>query len=148
MGTRSFGKGSVQTIIPIDRTTAIKLTTALYYTPSGRSIQAKGIEPDIVVNELKVNKDTDEKPLDEIDEKDLSGHLNNGNAKPDQSKSKEDNASQSIMNPTEEEAVTPTNPLVYEDFQLFEALNALKGIHVEKQSPDISTSTPTAKTKS
>ena len=79
MGTRSFGKGSVQTIIPIDRTTGIKLTTALYYTPAGRSIQAKGIVPDIMVPELKVNKDTDDKTLDDVEEKGLSGHLANGN---------------------------------------------------------------------
>jgi carboxyl-terminal processing protease len=50
MGTRSFGKGSVQTIIPIEGRGALRLTTALYYTPSGRSIQGNGIAPDIVVN--------------------------------------------------------------------------------------------------
>ena len=60
VGTRSFGKGSVQTIIPLANQGALKLTTARYYTPSGRSIQAEGIEPDIVVtedipNELKEN---------------------------------------------------------------------------------------------
>lgn len=151
MGTRSFGKGSVQTIIPIDRTTGIKLTTALYYTPSGRSIQAKGIEPDIAVQELKVNKDTDEKPMDEIDEKDLSGHLNNGNAPPDNSKSDntksdEEKSTSSLMNPTEEEAPTPVSPLVYEDFQLFEALNMLKGIHAERKAAD-TLATPIPKPK-
>jgi carboxyl-terminal processing protease len=51
MGTQTFGKGSVQTILPLGNNTAIKLTTARYYTPSGRSIQAKGITPDIVVEE-------------------------------------------------------------------------------------------------
>ncbi len=51
LGTKSFGKGSVQTIIPIDRSSGIKLTTALYYTPAGRSIQALGIVPDVAVNE-------------------------------------------------------------------------------------------------
>jgi carboxyl-terminal processing protease len=51
MGTQTFGKGSVQTILPLNNSTAIKLTTARYYTPSGRSIQAKGIAPDIVVEE-------------------------------------------------------------------------------------------------
>ena len=50
MGTRSFGKGSVQTIIPLEGRGALRLTTALYYTPSGRSIQGQGISPDIVVN--------------------------------------------------------------------------------------------------
>ena len=52
IGQRSFGKGSVQTILPLDDQSAIKLTTALYYTPLGRSIQAKGIDPDIVINPL------------------------------------------------------------------------------------------------
>ena len=53
MGTTSFGKGSVQTIIPVQRDSAMRLTTARYYTPSGNSIQAKGIVPDIMLNKLK-----------------------------------------------------------------------------------------------
>src|SRR6185369_9198777 len=56
MGTRSFGKGSVQTIIPLAGHGAMRLTTARYYTPSGRSIQAKGIEPDIIVEPAKIEK--------------------------------------------------------------------------------------------
>ena len=72
VGTRSFGKGSVQTIIPIGRTGAIRLTTARYYTPSGRSIQAKGIEPDIeVLPELP--KDLQE--FETVSEAELRGHL-------------------------------------------------------------------------
>ena len=72
VGTRSFGKGSVQTIIPIGRSGAIRLTTARYYTPSGRSIQAKGIEPDIeVLPELP--KDLQE--FDTVSEAELRGHL-------------------------------------------------------------------------
>ena len=51
MGTQSFGKGSVQTVLPLDDTRAIKLTTSIYYTPSGRSIQAQGIIPDIIVDD-------------------------------------------------------------------------------------------------
>jgi len=129
MGTRSFGKGSVQTIIPIDRTTGIKLTTALYYTPAGRSIQATGIVPDIIVKELKVNKDADEKVLDDVDEKDLSGHLANGNAKAKPEKASEEG----LMSAHEDDTPTPTNPLVYEDYQLFEALNMLKGINAQKK---------------
>ena len=54
MGTQTFGKGSVQTILPLGNNTAIKLTTARYYTPNGRSIQAKGITPDIVVEEATI----------------------------------------------------------------------------------------------
>ena len=56
MGTQSFGKGSVQTILPLTRKTALKITTARYFTPNGRSIQAKGITPDIIVNEMKFEK--------------------------------------------------------------------------------------------
>jgi carboxyl-terminal processing protease len=77
MGTRSFGKGSVQTIIPLGQNNgAIRLTTARYYTPSGRSIQAKGIEPDVVVNE---DVPADLKGKDDVKgEASLKGHLMNG----------------------------------------------------------------------
>ena len=76
LGTRSFGKGSVQTIIPLGGNGAVRLTTARYYTPSGRSIQAKGIEPDIEVlqdvpDELKGKDETK-------GEAGLRGHLKNG----------------------------------------------------------------------
>ena len=76
IGTRSFGKGSVQTIMPLGEDGALSLTTARYYTPSGRSIQAKGIEPDIqiledVPDDLKGNDDTK-------GEASLKGHLKNG----------------------------------------------------------------------
>jgi carboxyl-terminal processing protease len=72
LGTRSFGKGSVQTIIPIGRAGAIRLTTARYYTPAGRSIQAKGIEPDI---EVLPEVPEDMKDLTPMAEADLRGHL-------------------------------------------------------------------------
>jgi carboxyl-terminal processing protease len=72
MGTQTFGKGSVQTILPLNNNTAIKLTTARYYTPAGRSIQAKGIQPDIQVEEL-ANGSTPQR----LREADLDGHLNN-----------------------------------------------------------------------
>jgi carboxyl-terminal processing protease len=72
MGTQTFGKGSVQTVLPLSNSTAVKLTTARYYTPSGRAIQAKGIEPDIVVEETP-NGDTRER----IREADLERHLDN-----------------------------------------------------------------------
>ena len=80
MGTTSFGKGSVQTIIPVQRDSAMRLTTARYYTPSGNSIQAKGIVPDIIVNQAKIEE------LEQFSnrkESDLKGHLENpteGNA--------------------------------------------------------------------
>jgi len=73
LGTKSFGKGSVQTIIPIHGHGALRLTTALYYTPSGRSIQAKGIDPDIEVEQLKV--ESADKPPARRSEADLPRHL-------------------------------------------------------------------------
>jgi carboxyl-terminal processing protease len=72
VGTRSFGKGSVQTIIPIGRNGAIRLTTARYYTPSGRSIQARGIDPDI---EILPEIPEELKDLDVVSESELRGHL-------------------------------------------------------------------------
>lgn len=74
MGTQTFGKGSVQTIIPLNNGTAIKLTTSRYYTPNGRSIQAKGIEPDIVVEEGKISG-SENGPRSEVREADLDHHL-------------------------------------------------------------------------
>ena len=74
MGTDSFGKGSVQTVVPLSENNAIKLTTALYFTPNGRSIQAKGIVPDIVVERAEVKAI---KSPGQISEADLSGHLDN-----------------------------------------------------------------------
>ncbi|MEQ1601401.1 MAG: S41 family peptidase [Methylophilaceae bacterium] len=75
MGTQSFGKGSVQTILPMNNGTAIKLTTARYFTPNGRSIQAKGIVPDIVVEESTLSSTEDQSF--NMHEADLSGHLSN-----------------------------------------------------------------------
>ena len=72
LGTRSFGKGSVQTIIPLGSDGALRLTTARYYTPSGRSIQAKGIDPDIVVNQ---SAPEDRKKISKTGESSLPGHL-------------------------------------------------------------------------
>jgi len=74
IGTRSFGKGSVQTIIPLGSNGALMLTTARYYTPSGRSIQAKGIEPDAVVEE-QLAEDLNKAPKNMEGEANLRGHL-------------------------------------------------------------------------
>ena len=87
VGERTFGKGSVQTIIPLSDGTGVRLTTALYYTPSGRSIQAEGIEPDIAIPfEQPAPKDKDEAALSVMREKDLSGHLENNGKKKKASK--------------------------------------------------------------
>jgi carboxyl-terminal processing protease len=110
MGTRSFGKGSVQTIIPLSGHGAIRLTTARYYTPSGRSIQAKGIDPDIVVEQATLNKVTQPRRTREAD---LRGRLDNPNgaepAKPDAT----------------EKPVAAEKP---QDYQLARAMDLLRGI--------------------
>jgi carboxyl-terminal processing protease len=117
MGTRTFGKGSVQTILPLTNDTALKLTTARYYTPSGRSIQAEGIEPDIVLSPVKVTK-ADNMGIERLKEADLSGHLENGHAK-------------KVDDKQEEESQLT---LAEKDYQLYEALNILKGLHILEQS--------------
>ena len=78
MGTRSFGKGSVQTIIPLANQGALRLTTGRYYTPSGRSIQAEGIEPDVLVMEENPSESKDKAEVkDVLSEASLHGHLKN-----------------------------------------------------------------------
>ncbi|OAJ34989.1 S41 family peptidase [Piscirickettsia salmonis] len=111
MGTKTFGKGSVQTILPLPDKTALKMTTALYYTPKGRSIQAKGIEPDIKVERLKIKID-EEKDISTISEADLDKHLA---AVSPAKKNKTKNSS---------------DQLVEKDYQLYSAINLLKGMTV------------------
>lgn len=113
MGTKSFGKGSVQTIQELRNGSAVKLTTARYFTPKGRSIQAKGIEPDIVLSTLKLSAD-DAKTDTSYSEKDLDGRLSNPNG--------EGEGSEKVKPESENLAQT--------DFQLYEALNLLKGLTI------------------
>lgn len=130
LGTQSFGKGSVQTILPLTRSTAIKLTTALYYTPKGRSIQAAGIEPDLWVEETAEGDLVDRFRLRESD---LSGHL--GSKKPDESKKAPASAPATER---ESRASLPTRPLVYgsaEDYQLQQAISHLQGKPVATTPP-------------
>jgi carboxyl-terminal processing protease len=76
IGTKTFGKASVQTIIPLEDGSALKLTTARYYTPKGRSIQAEGIKPDIIVKYVRPSEDTENNYWeDRLREKDLKGHI-------------------------------------------------------------------------
>lgn len=112
MGTRSFGKGSVQTVLPLTETRAVKLTTALYFTPNGRSIQAEGIEPDIMVERAQVTAIDNSR---QITEADLSGHLDNANGKDGKKNKKGKKVS---------------NELLASDNQLYEALTLLKGLNV------------------
>ena len=108
MGTQSFGKGSVQTLLPLPDQSALKLTTSLYYTPSGRSIQNNGILPDIRVEQGTL--DVEENPF-AFRERDLNKRLDN---------------------PTDDliESDTEANALTENDYQLSEALNMLKGISI------------------
>jgi carboxyl-terminal processing protease len=121
MGTATFGKGSVQTILPLGNNTAIKLTTARYYTPSGRSIQAKGIIPDIVV------EDPTAPTVGRLREADLEKHLLN-----DQEKDAKSDKSQrtSTKQPADVDEKPPA-PLEFaseKDFQFQQALKHLKGL--------------------
>ncbi|MDH3672262.1 MAG: S41 family peptidase [Gammaproteobacteria bacterium] len=114
MGTKTFGKGSVQTIMPMSNGAALKLTTARYYTPSGKSIQATGIEPDIITEDAKVTKNgqTEER----LKEADLSGHLEGSDK--EKTTDKKDKAKATEKKSTDD------------DFQLSEALTLLKGINI------------------
>ncbi len=119
MGSRSFGKGSVQTVLPMKDGTALKLTTARYYTPSGRSIQAEGIAPDIELAKVQVSVVEDNNGFEPVTEADLSHHLENGSA---EDKGVED----------EKDKADSISKLLKEDYQLFEALNLLKGLYILK----------------
>ena len=125
MGTRSFGKGSVQSVIPLSDGTAFKLTTALYYTPSGISIQATGIKPDIKVVEEITNPQQEKVAPDGfgVFEKDLKGHLQNGNA--DKKPAKK---AAPAMQP--DGAGPQMQKRLKVDVQLQRALDLLEGLHV------------------
>ncbi|WP_298218741.1 S41 family peptidase [Halothiobacillus sp.] len=116
-GERTFGKGSVQSIMPLTNGGALRLTTARYFTPSGRSIQGEGIKPDVEVHQLKVS-DIDK--VFSIKEADLAGHISNPN-KPDQ---------KPAAQPIKQMINTDDKPLVETDYQLYEALNLLKGMSI------------------
>ena len=115
MGTTSFGKGSVQNILPLSDGRAIKLTTARYFTPNGRSIQAEGIQPDIIVERAQIQRPSGQRSG--IKEADLSGHLSQG--------------------ATKKQTTTPPQKhrAKIEDYQLIEALNLLKGLAILSKQP-------------
>lgn len=117
MGTDSFGKGSVQTVLPLTNDRALKLTTALYYTPNGRSIQAQGIVPDIVVERGTVTRDSSQ--AQGIKEADLPGHLGNGNGGADR--------------PSNGKSAPTTVSAQDKDYQLSQALNLLKGLNITRK---------------
>ena len=108
MGTQSFGKGSVQTVVPLSEDRAVKITTARYFTPNGRSIQAQGISPDVVVEDLQLDRKAPN--LDQVREVDLAGHLENESEETVQSSVQSD--------------------LAGDDFQLYQALTMLKALNI------------------
>ncbi len=114
LGTKTFGKGSVQTIQDLQTGGAVKLTTSRYFTPNGRSIQALGIEPDIQTKPGTWNKPEEESDFTPLTESSLSGHLSNNDDEKDEDESDE----------------SSNDDLVFEDFQLYEALNLLKGLTI------------------
>jgi carboxyl-terminal processing protease len=145
VGTKSFGKGSVQTIIPVAGGGAMRLTTARYYTPSGRSIQALGIEPDIAVQQAKLEKIAQGPGLREAD---LKGALINDTIKPqdkDKDKDKEkdktpdssasgDDGSEDGVPPMNKDKNAKNEPPF--DYQLARGLDLIRGIHVFQARKD------------
>ncbi|MDH2374287.1 S41 family peptidase [Cobetia sp. 3AK] len=125
MGTESFGKGSVQNVMPLGNGDGLKLTTALYFTPNGRSIQAEGIRPDVEVVRGRLERDT--RRDFSVREADLDGRLDNANGDSSTPSSK-----------------APDSPVVAEsDYQLGEALNLLKGMNVLGRSAALKATLPT-----
>jgi len=133
MGTKTFGKGSVQTVMPLTNSTAVKMTTARYYTPSGRSIQAEGIVPDIILSGIKVSA-SEAPEFSRLREEDLSKHLENGNG----NKPTEDEETPVVDDDVNELSTDSTEkedpPLAVTDYSLSEALNLLKGINILGQN--------------
>lgn len=128
LGTQSFGKGSVQTVISITEDRAIKMTTALYFTPNGRSIQAQGIVPDIEVERVRI---TAVQPRTDITEADLSGHIKNAKGGPEVKAS---------------DRKSSKNELHERDSQLYEAVNILRGLHLFNQAQQAKAAKEAAKT--
>jgi carboxyl-terminal processing protease len=128
-GTQTFGKGSVQTILPLEDGAAIKLTTARYYTPSGRSIQDEGITPDILLHPLKVagHKAAAITPIKEAN---LINRLNNN------AKTKKGEKRSSHKGETTEEQTRRKLKLAKKDFELYEALNLLQSLTIVNAQHD------------
>ena len=127
MGRRSVGKGSVQTILPMNNRSALKLTTARYFTPNGRSIQAEGIKPDIVIDKVKVSA-IKSGAVESVKEADLNRHLANPVSDKDKGadKSKDSKTMDAAKAADKEEA--EQGPLAERDYELYEAFNMLKGM--------------------
>jgi carboxyl-terminal processing protease len=125
MGEKTFGKGSVQTVLPMNNNAALKLTTARYYTPNGRSIQVSGVVPDIIIDKVKIS--LIENAIDlRVKEADLIGHLENGIEEAPVTEGDEELKKDELG---EED----TSPLSSRDYSLYEALNVLKGLAIIKK---------------
>ncbi len=144
MGTQTFGKGSVQTILPLpNNSTALKLTTARYYTPSGRSIQAEGIKPDIPLEPVKL-AEAEQTTVGMIKESDLSGHLKNSQVKEtdkdkekEKPKEKDKSSAKTGKDSGKGDAKKDDQSLLNlakTDYALYEALNMLKGLNILKSA--------------
>lgn len=120
MGVQSFGKGSVQTILPLSDNSGLRLTTARYFTPSGRSIQAKGITPDIVVEKIELASTAEKKDSMHLREKDLENHFENDKKEPASEKS-------------DSLPLYKTDEQVKSDYQILRALDLLKGWEILKK---------------
>jgi carboxyl-terminal processing protease len=133
LGTKSFGKGSVQTIIPVPGHGAIRLTTARYFTPSGRSIQALGIEPDIVAEQAKVEVIAGQRRIGEAD---LPGALENpdrapGQPVPEATDGDGNGDGATTVPPGPSAAAESTEQ---RDYQLSRAIDLLRGIALYRTS--------------
>lgn len=123
MGEKSFGKGSVQTIQELRNGGAVKFTTARYFTPNGRSIQAQGIEPDIILKNVRLIE-KEHNGFKRLKEADLSGHISNPNDKKSEKK---------VLNSIDEKIEKLRN-----EYQIHEALNLLKGLDILKGNSKVS----------
>lgn len=121
MGQLTFGKGSVQSIVKLTNDTALKMTTARYYTPNDRTIQAQGIKPDIELSNLKVDAAAESQFIKEAD---LHGHLENENKGTKGKKGKTKSG---------DKKAKKDKSLAEDDYHLYEALNLLKGLHLLSQ---------------
>ncbi|HPE61036.1 MAG TPA: S41 family peptidase [Thiolinea sp.] len=122
VGQKTFGKGSVQTVLPLDEKTALKLTTARYFTPNGRSIQAEGIKPDIDIRQLKLSGEDQGDEIAPLSEADFSKHLSNP-TRDEEAPNLEEMKIEDIR-----KGESKDKTLAEEDYQLYEALNILKGM--------------------
>ncbi len=127
VGTQTFGKGSVQTVLPMRDGGALKITTARYFTPNGRSIQAEGIKPDIELGNLKVAKDEENARSTAVAERNLQGHLENGNGDAPPAEAAKDAKDAKDAAKTDQPSGAK---LAEKDFELFQALNLLKGMQL------------------